>query len=97
MRNDIEKTDFIEGRDFDVSSVFNADGIDISPAVAKQGALLMAMAVKPFNKIVTNRLHVAITAALLGKDVEVYDNSYGKLKAVWNASLKSFSNAAFAC
>lgn len=42
---------------------------------------------KPSKKIVTNRLHIAIAAILLGVDLEVIDNTYGKLSAVLDFSL----------
>lgn len=43
----------------------------------------------------TDRLHVAITSALLGKNVKFYSNSYFKNKAVYEYSLKKFSNVFF--
>jgi exopolysaccharide biosynthesis predicted pyruvyltransferase EpsI len=44
----------------------------------------------------TNRLHVGIGAALLGKQVILHDNSYGKLRAIYDASLKDWPNVSFA-
>lgn len=41
-----------------------------------------------FKKIRTDRLHVCIAAALLGKEVEFFPNSYFKCKAVYEYSLK---------
>jgi exopolysaccharide biosynthesis predicted pyruvyltransferase EpsI len=41
--------------------------------------------------IVTNRLHVGIAGALLGKRVQLYDNSYGKIRDVYQSSLKDCS------
>ena len=41
-----------------------------------------------FSRIRTDRLHVCIAAALLGKEVEFYPNSYFKCKAVYEYSLK---------
>jgi exopolysaccharide biosynthesis predicted pyruvyltransferase EpsI len=42
----------------------------------------------------TDRLHVALPAALLGLQVEILDNNYGKLSAVWETSLEGrFPNA----
>lgn len=48
-----------------------------------------------FNTIVTDRLHIAICAALLGKHVYCLDNIYGKNSAVYNYSLKNLSNVKF--
>jgi exopolysaccharide biosynthesis predicted pyruvyltransferase EpsI len=44
----------------------------------------MTYAVNQFDQINTNRLHVSITGALLGKTVNLYDNSYGKLFNVYD-------------
>lgn len=45
-----------------------------------------------FQTIKTDRLHVGVAAALLGKKVYLYDNSYGKLSNVYNQSMKSLTN-----
>lgn len=41
-----------------------------------------------YDGVRTNRLHVAIGGAILGKKVYLYDNNYGKNKAIWEHSLK---------
>lgn len=41
-----------------------------------------------YNTVKTNRLHVAIGAAILGKRVCFYNNSYFKCKAIFEFSLK---------
>ncbi|MEX2546838.1 MAG: polysaccharide pyruvyl transferase family protein [Chloroflexota bacterium] len=43
-----------------------------------------------FHEIHTDRLHVAIAAARLGKRTMLYDNSYFKCRAVFEASLTGF-------
>ena len=48
------------------------------------------------SQVETNRLHVGIGAALLGKKVILHDNSYGKLRAIYDASLKDWPNVSFA-
>ena len=49
-----------------------------------------------FNEINTNRLHISIAGALLGKKVNFYPNSYYKNKAVFDFSMKKeFSNVNF--
>lgn len=41
----------------------------------------------------TNRLHVGVGAALLGKQTELHDNSYGKNRAIFDATIAaSFNN-----
>jgi exopolysaccharide biosynthesis predicted pyruvyltransferase EpsI len=48
-----------------------------------------------FSSVRTDRLHVAIGAALLGKNVDLYSNDYFKNRAVYDFSLKSFPNVRF--
>lgn len=43
----------------------------------------------------TDRLHVMICAALLGKKVYAYSTSYGKLEAVYEHSMREWSNVEF--
>ena len=45
--------------------------------------------------IVTNRLHIGIAGALLGKHVKLYDNSYGKIRDVYQSSLKGCALVSF--
>lgn len=51
--------------------------------------------IKPYKKIVTERLHGAILSILMGKDVGIVDNSYGKNKNFYDSWLKDFSNVRF--
>lgn len=62
-------------------------------------------ATKPLNELIdilqkyeqinTDRLHIAIAAVLLGKNVRLFPNSYYKNKAVFDYSLQRFSNVSF--
>lgn len=46
------------------------------------------------KRVLTDRLHIALPATLLGLQVEIMDNNYGKLSAVWKSSLeKKYPNA----
>ena len=45
--------------------------------------------------IATNRLHIGIAGALLGKRVQLYDNSYGKIRDVYQSSLKGCALVSF--
>ena len=45
--------------------------------------------------IVTDRLHVGISSRLLGKEVFLFDNSYGKVSGVYEYSLKRCSRVHF--
>lgn len=48
-----------------------------------------------FDCVRTDRLHVGIAAALTGADVCLYDNSYGKIKGVYEHSLHTLANVKF--
>lgn len=48
-----------------------------------------------YERVNTDRLHVAICATLLGKQVKLFPNSYYKNKAVFDYSLKKFPNIIF--
>ena len=45
-----------------------------------------------FETIYTDRLHVGVASALLGKKVILSDNSYGKLRGVYNQTMYKFPN-----
>ncbi|MFC1678206.1 polysaccharide pyruvyl transferase family protein [Patescibacteria group bacterium] len=51
--------------------------------------------IRPYQQINTDRLHVAICAVLLGKQVKLYPNLYYKNKAVFDYSLHKYSNVEF--
>lgn len=44
-----------------------------------------------YSKIITNRLHFGVAGIILGKNVIFVNNSYGKIKAVWEHSLSNVS------
>ena len=48
--------------------------------------------ISQYNKIVSNRLHGAILSILLGKDVVIVDNSYGKNSQYYNTWLKNIDS-----
>jgi len=47
------------------------------------------------RKVCTDRLHVAILSAILGKDTTLYSDSYYKNKGVYEYSLSSYPNVKF--
>lgn len=64
---------------------------DISDAGTHQSSTSeFFRAIGKFNTIETDRLHVAIAGALLGRAVRLYSNNYGKIKAVFDASIGPF-------
>jgi exopolysaccharide biosynthesis predicted pyruvyltransferase EpsI len=48
-----------------------------------------------YRNVKTDRLHIAIAAALLGCNVDLYSNSYYKNLAVYDYSLKDYPNVRF--
>jgi exopolysaccharide biosynthesis predicted pyruvyltransferase EpsI len=78
-----------------------ADNVDISSALAGNAMLpipsllatrRMIQMLSNFRVIRTNRLHVAIMAAMLGQEVHFYDNSYGKNYDVFVHSMEGRFN-----
>ncbi len=45
-----------------------------------------------FSQVLTDRLHVAIGAAMLGREVHLWPNDYGKIRAIYQSSLKPYFN-----
>jgi exopolysaccharide biosynthesis predicted pyruvyltransferase EpsI len=84
----------------DLSKMFGLNAVDGS---AKRRALhyftlsayFFLQSIDQFSLVRTDRLHLAIGASLLGKQVELYSNDYFKNRAVYDFSLKSFPNVRF--
>ena len=55
-------------------------------------SLMFVTVINMFDIIVTDRLHIGICAAKLGKKVILLDNFYGKVSGVYNYSMKDFDN-----
>lgn len=53
-----------------------------------QVAMDLVQLLGTMKSVRTDRLHVALPAALLGLEVEILDNNYGKLSIVWKTSLE---------
>ncbi|MEM9763964.1 MAG: polysaccharide pyruvyl transferase family protein [Pseudomonadota bacterium] len=64
----------------DLSELFRPR--DIGPWTAPLAVQALCRFLAPFAEVETNRLHIAVLAAHLGKQVFVSDNNYGKLAAV---------------
>lgn len=47
--------------------------------------------IKKYERIITTRLHAGVLAFLLDRQVELVDNSYGKISALYNAWLSEYS------
>lgn len=79
----------------DVSNLFcnGTDTADLLESVTKD----LLDFINVYDVVETNRLHVAIGGALLGKRVRFHNNSYYKCKAIYEFSLngKRFPNVVF--
>lgn len=73
--------------DMDLSRLFGS--MKPTREEALFGAKLMLAIVNQFEEITTDRLHVAIAASLMGKRVNMIDNTYGKLSGVYEQSMKN--------
>lgn len=96
FRTDIEKTQVaLPADNLDASLAFNF-GVT-SPIKATFTVHHLMKYLNSFDVINTNRLHVAIAAGLLGKQVNLSSNSYFKCRAVYDYSLKvAFPNISWA-
>lgn len=87
FRTDQEKSDIdIPSDNVDLSSIFSY-GVD-SKEKAFYVCYRLLNFINSYEEIRTNRLHVAIAGALLGKEVKLYSNSYYKCEAVYEFSIK---------
>lgn len=87
LRTDKESaTSTLPSGNIDVSKMFEYG--TYPPSVAKRATAAMLSFFDRFERIVTDRLHGCILAALLGKNVDFYANDYFKNEAVYAFSLK---------
>ncbi|WP_376087627.1 polysaccharide pyruvyl transferase family protein [Roseomonas sp. CCTCC AB2023176] len=70
----------------DLSRIFMY-GVSPKPVAYHSARSLMAM-LDRFDEVRTNRLHVGISAALLGKRVLLHANNYYKIRAIYEYSLR---------
>lgn len=70
--------------DVDISHVFT---FGTGPEAAPLGAWCLLKTIGEARLVITDRLHVALGAALLGVPCRFYDNSYGKNEAVHRYSM----------
>lgn len=84
-RRDSEYGGPIGGSDVDPSAVFE---FGVWPGNAEKSSWCFLEFIRCMRSVVTDRLHVAIAAALLDKGCALFDNSYGKNAEVHLHSLK---------
>jgi glycosyltransferase involved in cell wall biosynthesis len=92
LRTDIETANVIEHKEqsFDISLIANSYCADKSFSIMLVKQFLRAL--DNYTTIVTDRLHVGICSALLGKNVYLIDNSYKKVSNVYEKSMKNMQN-----
>ena len=91
FRLDGEKTDVVVPNDnVDLSKLLQL-GVETKRLAYLNSKILLNW-ISQFEIINTNRLHICIAAALLGKQVNFYKNSYFKCRAVYEKSLSKCPN-----
>jgi exopolysaccharide biosynthesis predicted pyruvyltransferase EpsI len=95
FRLDVESAgQVIPRNNIDLSQAFATDSMARSYTTCAVNAL--ANTIGRAEIVRTDRLHIAIISAMLGKTVEMYDNNYGKNRSVYEHSLASrFPNIRF--
>ena len=95
IRTDAEAVAGVEGQArWDVSGLYWSEFVSRSEVEFVTRDLLLF--VQSAREVVTNRLHAGVAAALVGRRVTYTDNSYGKIRAVYNSSLKGIDRISFA-
>lgn len=94
IRQDVESAGEYQ-TDMDVSALVHGDYKQTTSEYADLCACMMLHIVNQADNVITDRLHVAIAAMLLNKQVYMLDNSYGKLSAVYEHSMKNNKNIHF--
>ncbi len=92
MRTDKESRGTAGPGDIDLSAVLGNVSDAESAAITTWSFLRIVSAAR---HIETDRLHVAIAAALCGVPCDLHDNTYGKNRAMFAASLRNFPNVDF--
>lgn len=89
FRDDVEKKFNFESQ-FDLSAQYGSKRMEKEEV--SYASMVMLTAVDLFDVVVTDRLHVGIAATLMGKEVYLFDNNYGKISGVYENSLLSRPN-----
>ena len=88
FRTDSEKTNFqLPDDNYDVASQFGA--LVFNENLSTIIGYYLINFLNTFEVINTNRLHIAISSAIMGKKVNFYPNIYWKNKAVYDYSMKT--------
>lgn len=95
FRLDVEsRNSSVPEGNIDLSQVFATDSM--SPAHSACAIHALAQFIDRADIVRSDRLHISILSAALGKKVEMHDNNYGKNRSVYDHSLASrFPNITF--
>jgi len=95
LRTDAESRPGVGGeRRWDISGLYVSEFMTRSEVDVVSRDLLTFL--WPADRVVTNRLHIGIAAALNGSLVTYLDNSYGKVRAVYRTSMMTVPSISFA-
>lgn len=90
LRQDCESSNNYQ-TDMDLSSYIHGNE-QSSKDYIYFSAQVMLCVVDAFDCVITDRLHVGIASALMGKETYLLDNSYKKISNVYNNSLKHYKH-----
>lgn len=89
FRDDVERTTENLGKEnIDVTALINLNPAMDSFELVRETTHRILRFLNQFSEINTNRLHVAIAGALLGKQVNFYGNAYHKNESVYHYSMQ---------
>ncbi len=71
------------------------DNFDVSLLGGSADGEILLRTVSKFQEVHTDRAHVAITAAMLGKETHIYPNNYHKVRGIAEMSLLSMPHVQF--
>lgn len=100
LRSDIESSDLNiankkpERKIIKKYDLMRYNGVKTYSAATDQITLDVFKCIDKSERVITDRLHVSLIAALLGKPVCLLENSYGKLSGVWELALENGMNIA---
>ena len=87
FRIDVEKTsDIVPEGNIDLSAILELSSCDRN--LTKYSCYYFLQEINRYDEVRTNRLHIAIGAACLGKKVKLYANNYYKIRAIYEYSLQ---------
>ena len=86
FRIDVEKTsDIVPEGNIDLSAILELSSCE--PSLSKYACYYFLDEINKYDEVRTNRLHIAIAAACLGKKVKLYANNYFKIRAIYEYSM----------